>query len=508
MKDSIKGIKIIFFLSFICIFYSNCSVEQKKIPNILLFITDDQSWVHTSMAGEDAISTPGFDRVAKEGIYFENAFCAAPSCSPSRGAIITGQEMWRLGEAAQLFSAVPHELKQLSFPLILEEHGFHIAYTQKGWAPNDFKKYNWDKYPLGEQYNKFELNPPADGIENNDYAANFDDFLNSNESNKPFFFWFGSTEPHRRYEIGSGKENGIDLTKIKVPGFLPDVDIVRSDIADYLLEVQWVDRQLVKMISNLEDRGILENTIIIVTSDNGMPFPGAKTTLNEYGTRVPLAIRWGDGIKDQGTINNSLISLTDLAPTILSTAGIKIPDAMTGKDLSQLFEGKPFNREYVFVGKERHTVCRPDDLPHPQRSARDHQFLYIKNSHPDRWPAGDPEVPATHGPVYGDIDASTTKSYMMDHKDDEEIKPLFDLAMGKHPAEELYDIVNDPYCLHNLVDNIDYDNDKKRLATALKDYQLATNDPRADETTSYWDSFPFYLRNPTGITPHRKALNL
>jgi len=157
-------------------FVFSAHVEDR--PNILFCITDDQSWKHTSFAGEKAIQTPAFDRIANEGIYFSNAFCASPSCSPSRGAIITGQEMWRLGQAALLFSAVPKELMQLSFPLLLREAGYFIGYTQKGWAPNDFKVYGWDDYPLGNRYVDKQLKPPPEKIVPTDYAANFIDFLN------------------------------------------------------------------------------------------------------------------------------------------------------------------------------------------------------------------------------------------------------------------------------------------------------------------------------------------
>ena len=133
--------QLIIIISFLAICSTSiiAQVVSDSRPNILLFITDDQSWIHTSFAGEQAIETPGFDRVARAGTYFANAFCAAPSCSPSRGAIITGQEIWRLGEAAQLFSAVPKELSQSSFPLLLEANGYQIGYTLKGWEPNNFK---------------------------------------------------------------------------------------------------------------------------------------------------------------------------------------------------------------------------------------------------------------------------------------------------------------------------------------------------------------------------------
>lgn len=201
----IKLIRIVFLSAFVlAIFIQSTSGQDSehrpKTPNILICITDDQSWVHTSFAGEQAISTPAFDWVAGEGLYFSNAFCASPSCSPSRGALITGQEMWKLGEAAQLYSAVPKELESLSFPLLLEKKGYFTGYTQKGWAPNSFHTYGWDHNPFGFIYNLRELQAPSHGIASNNYAKNFRLFLNLCSEDEPFLFWFGSAEPHRNFE--------------------------------------------------------------------------------------------------------------------------------------------------------------------------------------------------------------------------------------------------------------------------------------------------------------------
>ena len=494
-----------------CPDHAKAQSPNVKRPNVLFCITDDQSWVHTSFAGEKAITTPAFDRVAREGIYFRNAFCAAPSCSPSRGSIITGQEMWRLGEAAQLYSAVPKELEKVSFPLLLEGSGYFIGHTQKGWEPNDFKVHGWTEYPLGKAYNKQRLQPPASGIVSNDYAANFAEFLNDCPENKPFFFWFGSSEPHRAFEGGSGAEHGVDPSKVVVPGFLPDVPEVRNDIADYLFEIQWVDQHLGKMMALLKERNQLDNTVIIVTSDNGMPFPSAKNNLYEYGLHMPLAIRWPEGIKRGGRTVEDLVNLTDLAPTLLECAGIREPVEMTGRSLVEIFNSMSSgrvdkSRNYVFAGKERHTVCRADDLPYPQRSVRDHQFLYIRNLEPDRWPAGAPDVPSVHGWVYGDIDKSPSLTYLMDHQNGKGVKGLFELAVAKRPGEELYDIVADPFCLANLASKAEFAKDKGRLARALDDYRVKTADPRALTGKSAWDTFPYYHQNPKGLVPYPKMM--
>jgi N-sulfoglucosamine sulfohydrolase len=503
MKCLFKSLLIVSIIWAAC---SRASIGQER-PNILICITDDQSWVHTSFAGEKAIATSAFDWISNEGLYFENAFCAAPSCSPSRGSIITGQEMWRLGEAANLFSAVPRELKQVSFPVLLEEQGYFIGHTQKGWAPNDFRVHGWEHNPLGFTFNQNDLQAPATGIVSNDYAENFKNFLNRCPEDEPFLFWFGSSEPHRKFEDGSGARLGVDLEEVTVPGFLPDVPEVRNDLADYLLEIQWVDQHLLKMIDLLEDQKLLENTIIVVTSDNGMAFPSAKNNLYEYGIHMPLAIYWKGGIEHGGRVIEDLVSLTDLAPTLLECGGVKVPKEMTGNSLLKIFNAKTSgriekSRKYVFAGKERHTICREDELPYPQRSVRDYQYLYIRNLEPDRWPAGSPEVPSVHGWVYGDIDQSPSLTYLLEHRSDPEIKPLFALAVEKRPAEELYDIVNDPACLQNLADQEDYISEKIRLSGVLDKYLARTEDPRALRGESAWDHFPYYFENFEGIVPY------
>jgi len=499
-----------FFSFFIlCFLFLNLGSAQsilKERPNVLLFITDDQSWIHTSFAGEVAISTPGFDKVAGEGIYFENAICAAPSCSPSRGAIITGQEIWRLGEAAQLFSAVPKELSKLSFPLLLQDNGYYIGYTQKGWAPNDFDVYGWEKYPLGESFNKEQIEPLTDRIVKNNYFGNFKTFLDAKIEGDPFFFWCGTSEPHRAFKKGSGLSNGIDLNRIKVPGFLPDEVIVKKDISDYLLEIKWTDQHLERIIDLLEREGELENTIIIVTSDNGMAFPGAKATLYEFGIHIPLAIRWGMGIKSGGRSSDVLVSLTDLAPTILEAAEVEIPPEVTGKSLIDVFLGlETKDRSYVFSGKERHTVCREGDLPYPQRAVRDSRFLYIKNFKPDRWPAGSPKIKSSHGWEYGDIDFSPTFSYMQNNAKKAKVKNLFDFATEKRPHEELFDVINDPYCQNNLINEKLFKVDKVRLSQVLNAYLIKTKDPRVIYKQSFWDDYPYYFQNPKGIVPYQNS---
>jgi N-sulfoglucosamine sulfohydrolase len=191
----------------------------------------------------------------------------------------------------------------------------------------------------------------------------------------------------------------------------------------------------------------------------------------------------------------------------LETAGLIPPEKMTGRSLRHIFEsdssGKAeLHREYVFAGKERHTLCRDGDLPYPQRSVRDVRFLYIRNYEPERWPAGSHDSPSVHGWIYGDIDESPSQNYLLEHQLDPVVKPYFDKAMSKRPAEELYDVIRDPACMNNLADSKEFHREKQSLSEVLQDYLEETGDPRASGQTSTWDNFPYYFKNPEGVVPY------
>uniref|UniRef100_UPI0039835D9E sulfatase family protein n=1 Tax=Daejeonella sp. TaxID=2805397 RepID=UPI0039835D9E len=278
-------------------------------PNILFVIADDWSYGHASIYGDNIIKTPNFDRVAREGALFDNAYCASPSCAPSRAAILTGQFPHRLQQGANLWGVLNKEYP--NYTRILESQGYYVGLTRKGYGPGNFIAGGYDFNPAGKP--------------NPDFAT----FFSKAPKDNPFCFWFGSTDPHREYESGSGKKSGMQPSKVQVPAWLPDFPIVRSDILDYYFEIQRLDRELGEILKILEDAGQLDNTIIVVTSDNGMPFPRAKATLYDSGVRMPLAIRWKGKIKPGQRIKE-FVSLTDLAPTFLEAAGQKVPVQMTG----------------------------------------------------------------------------------------------------------------------------------------------------------------------------------
>lgn len=457
-------------------------------PNILFAMADDWSYPHASAYGAPEVDTPAFDRIAKNGLLFHNAFTAAPQCSPNRAAILTGRHIWTLEEAGTHNSYFP--TKFAVFPDLLEAAGYHIGYTGKGWGPGAWKDAGWSRNPAGPEYNERALDDvPAGGIRGTDYAGNFEAFLDARPDDAPFFFWYGASEPHRSYEQGSGIRAGKDPSRVEVPGFLPDTPEIRSDMLDYFVEIEWFDTHLGRMIAALETAGALDNTIVIATGDNGMPFPGAKANLREHGTHAPLAIQWPARISpDQSTC--ALVSFIDFAPTFLTASGISTHPQMMGRSILHLFDDpNARHREFVLTGRERHSHARFDNLGYPARAIRTSDYLYIRNFAPDRWPAGQP------GDYY-DIDACPTKTFLMEHRD--AYPELFARSFGKRPAEELFDVSKDPACLTNLVTEPTHAAAQYRLRVMLDTALRAQNDPRL---LGYGDIFESYPRFG-GMRPH------
>ena len=461
-------------------------------PNILFCISDDQSWAHTGANGDPVVSTPAFDRVASEGLRFINSFCDAPTCGPSRSAILTGQPIWRLEEAANIHSTLP--AKFATYTGELQKVGYKIGYTGKGWGPGRLEPGGRTENPAGELFSGRTLNPEFKGTSNRDYASNFEDFMNGISEDQTFCFWMGSGEPHRPYQDGAGLETGKELSQVKVPPIFPDNDLVRSDILDYLVEIEHFDSMVERAIASLEKRGLLDNTIVVVTSDHGMPFPRGKATVYDDGSRVPLAIRWAEGIKNPGRVLEVPVNLSDLAPTFLEAAGLKPPAMMTGRSLSDLFaDNETVERKAAFVGFERHSGARAGGKGYPCRAIRTEDHMYIYNFEPNRWPAGSPDPLVCNRLIpFGEYDNSPTKAFMVEHRFEHGVARLAELAFGKRPAEELYDLATDPHQLKNLAGSVEYQKIQATLRKQLFDHLERTQDPRVVGGVVDWDYYPHY----------------
>ncbi len=455
--------------------------QSARRPNILFAIADDQSWTDTSAAGQKALRTPGFDRVAQQGVRFTEAFAASPGCAPSRAAILTGRYPWQLREAGTHASLFPRDLTV--YPEVLARAGYCTGLTGKGAGPCNFEDAGWPHNPAGPSFDSHKAPAPASGINTNDYAANFDGFLSQKPKDQPFCFWYGGQEPHRPYQPGLGLKSGKKLDDVVVPAYLPDTPEVRSDILDYLTEIEHFDRHLARMLDALDKAGELENTLVVVTADNGMSFPGAKAQMREYGIHQPLAVCWPARVKG-GRVSDELASLTDFAPTYYAAAGLPPPPGLVGRNLLPLLcDGKALNRPYVLSGRERHSHARRDLLGYPARALRNRHYLYVRNFAPDRWPSGDP-------PKYYDIDNGPTHQLMLARQNDPAVAPLFQAAYGKHPAEELFDIRTDPACLKNLAREPRLRGLLAELRRTLTAQLKAQDDPRLGPNPNIWESYP------------------
>lgn len=459
--------KRLFLIFALFSFFVHSSYSQKDKPNILFLIADDWSFPHAGVYGDKIVRTPTFDRLASEGALFTNAYAASPSCSPSRASVLLGRYPHQNEDGGNLWSEYPAQYP--SYVSILEKAGYFTGSTRKGWGPGDYE---------------------VSGLEHNPAGKNFEDFkefLSTKEKGQPFTFWFGSTDPHRNYVANTGIQTGMSLEEVIVPEFFPDNDCVRNDILDYYFEVERFDRECGQLIKMLEDIGELDNTIIVMTSDNGMPFPRAKANLYDYGTRMPLAIRWPEKIKP-GTVINDFVNFIDFASSFVEAAGLH-QETMTGQSLWPLLAGEKQDRDQVYLERERHANVRKGDLSYPVRAIRDHQYLYIRNMMPERNPAGDPTVHQSVG-QYGDIDNSITKFIIMsmEGKSVAGQPDYFKLAFDKRPEEELYDVNADPYQIHNLAEDPTYSKVKKEMRAKLQQWMEESGDLRASEPRSlYWD---------------------
>jgi N-sulfoglucosamine sulfohydrolase len=478
-------------------------------PNILIAISDDQSFPHCGAYGADWIKTPAFDEIARDGILFMNCMAPSPGCAPSRSSLMLGRYPWQNEQAGQHQAEYP--LKYVTFPDVLERARYHIGYTGKGCSPFNWEISGRKRNPAGPAYNEVHYGdldpdgPPATGISRINYAENFKVFYREKDPDQPFFFWYGATEPHRVYEQNSGIRTGKKPAEADVPGFLPDADTIRGDLLDYAVEIEWFDLHLKRMLEYLESAGDLDNTLIIVTSDNGMPFPRAKANVYEYGIHLPLAMAWTAGI-DPGRTVEDLVSFVDFAPTFLELAGENLERdmlPMTGNSLLKILaSGKSGmidkSRTAVYASRERHSSSRWKNLGYPQRAIRTPDFLFILNLKPARWPAGAPVrlddsgQPAP-GVAYHDIDYSPSLQYLYDHRQEDGITTFLELATTPRPAAELYDIRKDPYCLVNLAADEQYRDIREKLDEQLNTFLTGTGDPRlVGEDPDIFESYKRY----------------
>jgi N-sulfoglucosamine sulfohydrolase len=326
-----------------------------------------------------------------------------------------------------------------------------------------------------------------------DFPGGLAEFLAARDRARPFFFWLGNidTASHNWRNLTGDLADPL-AAKIRIPPEFPDTPEVRATLLTYYAAVRQMDTAAAAALSQLEQARILEETVVIYTSDNGWQLPRGLANCYDTGTRVPLAVRWGRHLR-AGRLEEAFINLTDLAPTLLELAGLAPPPAMTGRSFLGALLDRPgaTRADHVFVERERHANVRRGDLSYPIRAVRTRDWLYLRNLRPDRWPAGDPTMHFAVGD-YGDVDPSVIKELIVARRAEPAIAPFFALSFAQRPAEELYDLRRDPHQLVNLAGRPEHAAAQRELRARVDQWMRETADPRIDPSYDAWDRYAYY----------------
>jgi N-sulfoglucosamine sulfohydrolase len=465
-------------------------------PNALFIIADDASRHFGEAYGCKWAKTPNIDRLAKQGLVFDNAYTPTSKCAPSRASILTGRNPWQLEDAANHQPFFP--AKFMAFSEALAKAGFQTGGAGKTWGPGEAKLADGSARNFALGGTGRNAASPGEG-----FAA----FLKQRKPGTPFFYWFGSHNPHRSYKRDSGLAAGKNPADIeRVPAYWPDNELIRRDMLDYAVEVEAYDEQVGSLIAALEASGEAKQTLVIVTSDHGMPFPRVKGHTYDDAHHIPFIACWPEGIAKPGRRVADFVSFIDLAPTLLELFGVNGPtqgmSPITGRSFTDLLAGEAkVDRGFVIVGRERNDVLArpgsPAGLGYPARAIRTGNLFYVHNFAPDRWPCGNPELGAK------DTDASPSKTLATESGEKD---PFWQAAFGKRPAEQLFDLGKDPDCVVNLATNAAYATQLTTLRDKLTVELKKQEDPRI---LGKGDVFDQYLspRTATAEAPAAKKKN-
>ena len=431
--------------------------ETPQTPNLILIIADDMAWNDAGAYGHPHIQTPNLDKMAQQGMRFDNAFLTTSSCSPSRSSIITGQYPHNT-DAEQLHWPLPAE--QVTFVEKLKEAGYYTAAAGK-WHLGEEVKDRFDLIVEGDPSAFLMANDSAKMEAKTDKSgcAAWVPLLQERPRDQPFFMWFAAFDPHRDYEEGIIPQPHQPEDVI-VPPYLPDTPEVRKDLALYYDEIARLDSYVGKVVEELEAQGVADNTFILFISDNGRPFPRAKTTLYDSGIKTPWIVRWPAQV-EAGATCDQLVSAVDIAPTMLALAGLQAEPTFEGKNFSPLLSDPSASiRDYIYAEAHWH------DYEKYTRAVRSQQYKYIRNFLPEY--AKTPPADAVRSPTFQTMrklrDAGElTEAQMMVFK-----KPA--------PKEELFDTKADPFEINNLADDPAYAAQLEQFRNELTAFRDSTQD--------------------------------
>ena len=433
--------------------------NNSLLPNLIVFIADDVSWDDLGCYGNDQVQTPNIDALAQDGMVFKNTYLTTSSCSPSRNSIITGRYPHNTG-GAELHSEPP--MNMISLPEILKSNGYYTLHAGK------FHMGEYAKRGFDQVHDKKEIN----GLGGEAYWIQAVEKL---PDNQPFFMWLAAYDAHRGWgenELGGTHDPNI----IKVPEYLIDGPETRQDLVDYYDEISRFDHYIGKVVKKLKDKEVYKNTLIIIMSDNGRPFPHSKTRVNDQGVKTPFIIHYPKLETSMKKVTESLVSAVDIAPTLIDLAGIEAVDHFQGVSFKKLLKNPEYKfRDYVFAEHNWH------DFEAYERMVRDDRYMYIINSRPQF-------------PQRGPLDAINSTSY-------KELKEAFlngtitekqaEIFIAPRSEEELYDLRADPYQHKNLLLGNDIPPDYSQLKAVLNQWTMETGDDLPEKLTKDW-----YYREP------------
>jgi arylsulfatase len=416
-------------------------------PNVILIIGDDISVDDFGCYGHPSIRTPNIDELAAEGLRFTNAYLTTSQCSPTRCSVITGRYPHNTG-APELHTPLPEG--QVMFPAILRQAGYYTAAAGK-WHMGNYAKSAFDKIvdsgPGGEE--------------------RWVQCLQQRPKDKPFFMWFASHDAHRGWSKDKGAEPH-SLEDAVIPPYLIDTPAVRKDIAQYYDEVQRLDRYTGEMVKELRKQGIFDNTCIFFMADNGRPFPRCKTRLYDSGIKTPFVVHWPGGLENGSAVCHSLVSVIDIAPTILELVGLKPTQSFQGVSMMPLLADPASSiRNYVFAEHNWH-----GQIAH-ERMVRHGSYIYIRNAHP--------QLPQICG-----LDAQCPQKELRALADQGKlISAQMDPLLEPRPAEELFALNDDPHQINNLVRDPKHSKVLGILRELMDEWQRRTGDttPPLDKAT-------------------------
>ncbi len=413
-------------------------------PNVIIFIADDQGMGDLSCYGHPTLKTPHIDRLAQEGMRFDSAFLTISSCSPTRCSMLTGRYPHNTG-AEDLHQPLPADQKTIA--RYLQGAGYHTMAVGK-WHLGDTEKAHWNRII------------ECGGSETGDRAL---ELLRDRPRNKPFFFWVASKDPHRPFGVdGITAQYGPD--DAIVPPYLPDHPLIRAEIAQYYDEIARFDGQVGQVLDELAQQKILNDTFIVYVSDNGMPFPRAKTTLYDSGIRTPLLVRY-PRLVQPGTVQRGLVSTIDIAPTVLELAHMT-RSSVQGQSLRPLLlDPDAPGRSAIFAEANWH------DFEKFTRAVRTDRFLLIRNYYWER-------------PLWNSVDSinsQTWTGYLQMHQQGKLTPAQTFLFREPRPYEEFYDLQIDPHSLQNAIGDIRYTAQVNQLRIQLDNWRIATNDRMPDQ---------------------------